>query len=237
MTALLNSLGYYRGIIRSDTALDIKGDQFRTTVNFTVDPGKLITLDSIVYNLRDSAPHLPQIDTLQAITINSLDQRLIKKGDPFSKPLISSELDRLSDVYRNNGYLRFSKEQLLGVWDTVGLALLRPTFDPIEQAQQLEVLRRRRENPSADLGIRLKPNPDILRLTRYYVGTVKVYPDYNSDTATLQPTIDTLTRNKYQFISYENLLNQGSFSITFICVEVLYTGKVIFWKPRINSIQ
>ncbi|MFL5811499.1 MAG: BamA/TamA family outer membrane protein [Flavisolibacter sp.] len=205
MTALLNSLGYYRGNITSDTVLNIKGDQFRTTVNFTVDPGKLITLDSIAYDLRDSAPHLPQIDTLQMITVNSLDQRLLRKGDPFSKPLISSELDRLSDLYRNSGYLRFSKEQLLGVWDTVGLALLRPTLDPIEQAQQLEVLRRRRENPSANLGIRLKRNPDILRLTRYYVGNVKVFPDYNSDTAVYQPTIDTLTRNKYQFISYENL--------------------------------
>jgi outer membrane protein insertion porin family len=205
MTALLNSMGYYRGDIRSDTVLHIKGDQYRTTVNFYVDPGKLITLDSIAYNLRDSAPRLPQIDTLQAITENSLGQSLIKKGDPFSKPLISSELDRLSDVYRNNGYLRFSKEQLLGVWDTVGIALLRPTLDPIEQAQQLEALRLRRENPKADLEIRLKPNPDILRLTRYYVGTVKVYPDYNSDTAFYQPTIDTLTRNRYQFISYEKL--------------------------------
>ena len=205
MTALLNSVGYYRGDITSDTVLDIKGDQYRTTVNFNVNPGKLIKLDSIWYDLRDSAPRIPEIDTLQIITENSVDQKLIKKGDPFSKPLISAELDRLSDVYRNNGYLRFSKEQLLGVWDTVGLALIRPTLDPIEQAQQLEYLRRRRENPVADLEIRLKPNPDISRLTRYYVGTVRVFPDYNSDTAFYAPTVDTLTPNKYQFISYEKL--------------------------------
>ncbi|MGZ5190377.1 MAG: hypothetical protein ACXWCZ_05110, partial [Flavisolibacter sp.] len=205
MTALLNSLGYYRGDITSDTVLNIKEDQYRTTVNFTVDPGKLIKLDSIWYDLRDSAPRLAAIDTLQIITENSLDNKLIKKGDPFSKPLISAELDRLSDVYRNNGYLRFSKEQLLGVWDTVGLALLQPTLDPFEQAQQLEALRLRRENPIADLEIRLKPDPDISRLTRYYIGTVKVYPDFNIDTIYYKPTFDTLTPNRYQFISYQKL--------------------------------
>lgn len=205
MTALLNSLGYYRGDITSDTVLNIKDDQYRTTVNFKVNPGKLIKLDSIWYDLRDSAPRLPAIDTLQIITLNSLDQKLIKKGDPFSKPLISAELDRLSDVYRNNGYLRFSKEQLLGVWDTVGLALLQPTLDPFEQAQQLEALRIRRENPIADLEIRLKPDPEISRLTRYYIGTVKVYPDFNSDTIYYKPLFDTLTPNQYEFISYQKL--------------------------------
>ena len=92
MTALLNSLGYYRGDITSDTTLNIKDDQYRTTVNFKVNPGKLIKLDSIWYDLRDSAPKLPAIDTLQIITENSLDKKLIKKGDPFAKSPISAEL-------------------------------------------------------------------------------------------------------------------------------------------------
>src|SRR5829696_192823 len=38
MTALLNSLGYYRGNIAADTNVKVKGDQYRTTVSFKVDP-------------------------------------------------------------------------------------------------------------------------------------------------------------------------------------------------------
>ncbi|HEU4470016.1 MAG TPA: BamA/TamA family outer membrane protein [Flavisolibacter sp.] len=206
MSALLNSLGYYRDSISVSDSVTVEDGQQRTTVNFTVIPGKIFTLDSVWYNLLDSVPYSPDIDTLQKITMASMEGRLLKKGDPFSKPLISSELDRLSDVYRNNGYLRFSKEQLLAVWDTVGIAALRPTFDPIELARQLEEQRKRRENPTADLQIRLRPNPDSLRLNRYYVGTVRVYPDFNSDTAFYEPTITRVgTSTPIEVISYQGL--------------------------------
>lgn len=205
MQVLLNSLGYYRDSISYDTTMKIVDDQYRTTVNFNVVPGKLVRFDSVWYNLLDSITYTPQIGTLQKLTINSLGEAAIKKGDPFSKPLISSELDRLSDVYRNNGFLRFTKEELLGVWDTVGIALLRPTLDPIEQAQQLEALKLRRENPTADLEIRLRPGSDTTHFTRYYVGNVSVYPDLNNDTALYRPTIETLSKDRYQFISYEKL--------------------------------
>jgi outer membrane protein insertion porin family len=205
MEALLHSLGYARDSIGYAAKIDTVGDQYRTTLNFTVVPGKLIRFDSIWYNLLDSVPYSPQIDTLQQLTLQSLNQGLIKKGEPFSKPVISSELDRLSDVYRNHGYLRFSREQMLAVWDTVGINLLRFTTDPTEQLQQLQALRRRRENPTADIEIRLRPEPDTSRLVRYFVGTVKIYPDFNSDTALFKPRTDVLTRNRYEFISYKQL--------------------------------
>lgn len=209
MNALLNSLGYYRDSITYDTTVKVVDEQYRTTVNFNVVSAKLFKLDSIWYNmLADSSEETVATrnatrDTLQQITLNSLDQKLIKKGDPFSKALLSQEINRLSDVYRNNGYLRFSSEELLVVWDTIGLALIRPTLDPIEQAQQLEALRRKRENPTADVEVRLRSNLDTSHLTRYYVGNIKVYPDLNVDTSLYYPTIDSV--GKYKFISYENL--------------------------------
>src|SRR2546423_3626625 len=88
MHALLNSLGYYRDSIGYDTTMKIVENQFRTTVNFHVYPRVMVRLDSIRYNIAN--------DSLQQITIQSLGQALVKKGDAFAKPLISSELDRLS---------------------------------------------------------------------------------------------------------------------------------------------
>ena len=214
MSTLLNSLGYYRDSIRADTSLDVvmsdkpEKTQQRVTVNFYVTPGTLIRLDSVWYDLSDSNQNHRRVDTLQEITRNNLENRLLKKGEPFSKPLISAELDRLSDVYRNNGYLRFSKDLLLAVWDTVGIGLIRPAIDPAEQLELLERLRQRREKPVADVEVRLRPEPDSLRLTRYYVGVTRIYtdlPNNPDDTLTLPSRTDTLTRNQYQFISYQNL--------------------------------
>jgi outer membrane protein insertion porin family len=203
MRALLNSLGYYRDTITFTPVIKKQDDELRTTVNFTVKPGKLIRLDSVWYNLLDSVAYRPEIDTLQKITIASLNESFVKKGDAFAKPLISAEFDRLSDVYRNNGFLRFSREELIALWDTVGINLLRPTIDPIEQAQQLAALRKRRENPIADMEIRLRANPDTQRLTRYFIGKVTVYPDYNLDTAFYSPYRQTA--GEYDFISYQRL--------------------------------
>ncbi len=55
---------------------------------------------------------------------------LVKKGEPFAKAPISAELDRLVELYRNNGYLRFGREDLYGLWDTLDVSLLRPLWTP-----------------------------------------------------------------------------------------------------------
>lgn len=195
LQALLNSLGYYRDSITYDTSLQIEQDQYRTVLNFKVDAGKLIQLDSVSFTVGH--------DTLQKITNVALRESLLKKGQPFAKPLISSELDRLTDVYRNNGYLRFSRDELVAVWDTVGLALIRPTIDPFEQAQQFEALRRRREAPTADVEVRLRDNKDTSHLVRYYVGNVVIYPDLSADTSLYIPT-STFIKG-YEIVAYKAL--------------------------------
>jgi len=204
MRTMLNSLGYYRDSIGYKVQIDTLNDQLRTRVDFTVYNAQLFRVDSISYNmLKDSADETvisPARDTLQQLTNESLGAALLRKGDAFSTPVLAQEIGRLTDVYRNNGYLRFSSEEMLVVWDTVGLALIRPTLDPIEQAAQLEELRRRRANPIVDVEFRLRTSPDTSRHTRYYIGEVRVFPDLTSDTALYYPVHDTV--RGYEFISY-----------------------------------
>jgi outer membrane protein insertion porin family len=194
MRALLHSLGYYRDTISFDTSVNYSGDQYRTIVDFNVKPGRVVHIDSIWYNLEDT--------TLQKITEEAKKESVIKKGEPFAKPLVSTEFNRLVDIYRNNGYLLFSFDDLLAVWDTVGLALLRPTLDPIEQAEQLAELQRRRANPTADVEVRLRANNDSTHLTRYYIGNVTIYPDLAPDTALYQANEKIV--DDYRIISYFN---------------------------------
>jgi outer membrane protein assembly factor BamA len=198
MRALLNSQGYFRDsinyIVKIDTAKN--GRQLRAYVDFYVYPRTVTRLDSIAYNLNADTSRMTQrqrqnLDTIQKITVSNQQGSLIKKGDPFSIYKLSAERDRLANVYRNNGYLRFSEEELLVLWDTVGIDLLRPTLDPIEQATLLQRLAERRANPVADVEYRLRQNPDSTRITRYYVGNVTVYPEFTSDTSAFYRYTDT----------------------------------------------
>ncbi len=177
MRALLTSLGYFKDTITYKSTVDTtRSDQLRTTVDFNVTPGKVVRIDSFSYNIKQ-----PE---LQSIALANQQDAYVKKGDPFAKAAISVELDRLVDLYRNNGYLRFSREELIGLWDTLDVSLLQPTLDPFEQLELLEKLRLRRENPTANLEIRLRPGFDSTRLTKYYIGNVTVYPDITLDTST-----------------------------------------------------
>lgn len=208
MEAMLHTLGYLRDSIHSSFSIDTVKDQYRTTINFDAYPNPLFKLDSITYNLLDSVPYSPNIDTLQKLISQTPDQRIVRKGNPFSQYLISSELDRITDLAKNNGYLLFTKEQLLAVWDTVGRSILTATTDITEQLRQLQELKQRRENPTASLEIRLRSNPDSLKFTRYYIGQVTIYPDTDIDTfQNKKHFADTtvLTKNQYRFISYYNL--------------------------------
>lgn len=212
MRALLNSLGYNRDSIDYVARIDsTNNDQFRTSVDFTVYPGKLTRLDSISYNLIGdtvvSERQLTELQNLQRLTEESLAETVVRKGEAFSKNTLATERDRLADVYRNNGYLRYSQEEMLVLWDTVGIGLLRPTLDPIEQARLLEQLRRRRENPTADVEFRLRENPDSTRITRYYIGNITVYPDLRVDTALYDRSEQQI--GDIRFVSYQNLFKNN----------------------------
>lgn len=176
MRSLLNSLGYFRDSIYYKDTIILKGkDQQRAYISFFVQPGKVVKLDSISYNLKQAE--------LQSITLANLQESLLKKGEPFAKTSVSLELDRLVDLYRNNGYLRFNREELKGVWDTLDINLLSPSLDPFEQLQVLQRLKEKRENPTANLEIVLRPGFDSSKLVKYYVGNITVYPEFSPDSA------------------------------------------------------
>ncbi len=196
MRTLLNKIGYFKDTITYTTSVKIVDkEQYRTTINFEVNPGKLVRLDSISYGIEQ-----PELQTL---TLANLKESYLKKGDAFDQSAISLELDRLVELYRNNGYLRFSREELVGVWDTLDVSFLLPTFDLFEQLEALRKLKDRKENPKANLEIRLKPGLDTSKLTKYFVGDISIYPDFSRDTLG-RPRKEVMV-NGVNVIYYRNL--------------------------------
>lgn len=203
MRALMTSLGYFKDTISYKVTIDtLEKSQYRATIDFDVRPGKVVRIDSFAYNIRQAE--------LQQLAVSTQNEARIKKGAPFAKTAISDELDRLVTLYRNNGYMRFGREELIGLWDTLDISLLQPAFDPLEQLEQLQKLRERRENPTADLEIRLRPGFDSSKLRKYFIGNITVYPDISLDTADIQPRTVKLPEN-ITLISYKNLFKPKIF--------------------------
>ncbi len=201
MKALLNANGFYAPNIRDTIIYNTKHkgepkEEQRVTIRFIVKPGKQLVFDSVGFSL--TTPELQQI------TMDSREQSLIKVGKPYSRTILASEINRLVDSFRNNGYYRFSKEDLYVEHDTVFAALIDPSLDPIEQAELLEKLRQKKENPAVTVVVRQRPVRDSSHLRKYYIGEVTVYPDLpvGLDTGYVRP--DTTLINQIRFISRTN---------------------------------
>ena len=197
MVSLLNSLGYYDPVINDTIRTDTVRTQYRTTINFRVIPGKNLKFDSIGYSL--------ETPELQALALQYIKGSLLKKGQPFSKQVVSSEIDRLVNIFRNNGYYKISSKDIYAEKDTVLAALLDPTLDPFQQAQLLEELKKRRQNPTITLVIKQKPVTDSSIIQKYYIGKVTVFPVMQllSDSSSHLKS-DTVTQSGIAFISKYN---------------------------------
>ena len=220
MVALLNSSGYYAPVIKDTFRIkEVRGKKLkfkhwhfikvpyaesRVYIDFRVWPGKQLKFDSIGYDL-----HTP---ALQALALQSRGQSLLHKGKPYSKQVLSAELDRLVQLFSNNGYYYFAKEDLVVVRDTVVAALIDPNLDPFEQAALLEQLKKKREHPTINVMIEQRPIKDSNRIKKYYIGHVTVYPDLPilllEDTVTVN-RIDTSTAKNFTIISRSDKFKPG----------------------------
>ncbi len=188
MSALLNASGFYSPVIRDTFTIDsskrmvtsftrrhwpqlpfYREQQFRVTVTFRVKTGKELKLDSVGFAL--TTPEL------QTLTQQKKNESLLLKGKPYSRESLSAELDRLVELFRNNGYYRFSKEDLYIEQDTVIAGLIDPLLDPFEQAKLLEELKVRKDNPTINVVVKQRVPRDSTHLKKFYIGEVTVYPD------------------------------------------------------------
>lgn len=132
MQNYLYSEGYYQSVFSDTIKIDSTADrtQKRAEVTIKIAPGKPVIIDSLGYQLNDT--------TLQRIALRKQKStKIIPHKTKFTQQAVSDELDRLIGVYRNNGYYKMSKNNLIASADTADANLLRLTLDPLEQAVKM----------------------------------------------------------------------------------------------------
>jgi len=199
-------LGYYRSTVSYKVDTLNVGKQQRVHVLYTVEPGKPTLIDTFSYNINRP--------DLQYLALNNKKYSLLQQDKPVTKAAVLGEISRLVDIYRNNGYYRFTSEELRMTGDT-SLAVLTNINDddPFSQVEALVQAQQKKDSPKIKLALVLNPPKDTNKLKQYYINNVYILPDYNPLTDSLSdPTFqERVTQKDKYIIKYHNKLFRTGF--------------------------
>ena len=170
MKGSLVHLGYYSAEVDFEADTSAVGNQQRVAVKYTVTAGNPTLVDTISYRLKQ-----PE---LQQLAIDTRSKSYLAKGKPVSKSDILGEISRLVELYRNNGYYKFTSDDLTLRGDTTIAALTIISDDPFENLQLLEEANQLRDKPTIKLAMVQNPVTDSARIRKYFIDSIIIYPDF-----------------------------------------------------------
>ncbi|HEV8080399.1 MAG TPA: BamA/TamA family outer membrane protein, partial [Chitinophagaceae bacterium] len=200
-TSMVN-LGYYSAKTSYKYFIDSsKQLQKRVTTTYEVNAGKRTLIDTFAYLL--SKPELQQL------ALQTKNESPLQKNTPVTKAAISQEAARLVDLYRNNGYYKFTTEELRVTGDTTIEALTTVSDDPFEAVRLLAEASEKRNKPTIRLGMLLNKSADSTRLNKFYVRNIYILPDYIAGDNYLDAPIPGNISDGY-FIKYHKKIFRNS---------------------------
>ncbi|MBL7727478.1 MAG: hypothetical protein JNM68_07335, partial [Dinghuibacter sp.] len=178
--------GYFRGGATTYRLDTLNKETGRLELTFTVRPYKNHRIDTVIYDIQDSS--------LQELAMRHRDATLIFKNDLYSQELLNAERNRLANLYRNNGYLRITRDNFKVIADTINRSLFVFTTDPLEQAALMYEASKFDENPTTTVTFTLNTPLDSSRLKKYYIGNIDIFPD-NADRDTIPPNSERINNH------------------------------------------
>jgi outer membrane protein assembly factor BamA len=149
-------------------------------------------IDSVIYDIQD--PELAAKG--EALSRGSL----LTKNKIYSNTLIGEERSRLTKEVRNQGYYKFSADNISFELDTINKAYFRNLGNPFESAIDFITLAGNNKKPGLNVKVIIHPGDDSLAFRKYIFNKVVVFPDYNTDTSDLsQGPLVTKTINDIEF--------------------------------------
>ncbi len=197
-------LGYYQA--KDSVVIDtVQADnQQRVSVKYIIDAGNPTLIDTISYNLKKN--------DLQRLADSTKSESLLVQGTPVTKAGVLGDISRLVELYRNNGYYKFSPDDLKMRGDSTILSLTNISDDPFENLRLLAEATEKRNKPTIKLSMVLNPVGDTMRLQKFRINNVYIYPDYSSsDTLNFNSYKEDTTKRLGYFIRYHKKLFRNGF--------------------------
>ena len=218
MKNTLTHLGYYRAkdSFKADTAtLKLltyhfpfkfkKETQQRVSVKYILEAGNPTLIDTFTYNIKNI--------NLQLMALQTKKQSLLIKSNPVTKTDVLGEISRLVELYRNNGYYKFTPDDLKVLGDTSIEALTNISDDPFENLKKLAEANQKRNKPTIKLAMIQNPLSDTARLKKYYIDNIFISPDFTAADVTASPKY-TDTVNGYIIKWYHKRLFRNDYLLS-----------------------
>ena len=223
-TSMVN-LGYYSAKADFTYRINTKRGQQRVTVDYTVDAGRRTLIDTFAY--------LIDKPELLALAQQTRSQSPLQKNAPVTKAAINQESARLVDLYRNNGYYKFTTEELRVTGDTSIEALTTVSDDPFETLRLLTEATAKRNKPTIRLGMQLNRTADSTRLNKFYIRKIYILPDYQPGDTLNDPSFTENISGEY-VIRYHKKLFRNNLLVKNMYV---HTGDVYRQEDYFNTIN
>lgn len=149
--------------------------------------------------------------TINSIVKASMDETLLKEGQPFSMNLLQQERSRITNVLRDKGYYKFTQENIVDFsLDTFNKDLIKYIDNPFESAINFLALQKMQKKPTLDINIVIRDEvKDAYK--QYKINNVTIYPDFQGRQDARDSTMKERTINgvKFRYHNYfvkENVL-------------------------------
>ncbi len=210
--------GYFYAKITDTYAVKNK----RAYVTYTVEPGINYLINNVYYITDDT--------TIAKLIKAGATGTFLKKGKEFTYSLTGEERARLVTDIRNNGYYKFTQDNITFVIDTVDKSIFKNVESPFKTAVDF-VSTNENKKPVLDLEVHIQMADDSAAFTKYVINSINIYPDFNSpadlrDSSLLRKQIDKLIFRyhkpyvhpwvlyKHIYMSPGNLFNQTDYDRT-----------------------
>lgn len=196
MVTSLNNIGYYQPEISYtfDTVIKENVQQKRIIVNYDVITGKRTRIDTVAY-LFDQRE-------MQRLADSTKENTWLPEGEPITKSAVIDETNRLTNLFRNHGYYKFTADEIRVTGDTSIAALTTITDDPFEQLRLLAEANEKRDKPTIRLGYQLNDTSRKSNLRKYFVNDVYILPDYHQGDTYLDSSLHLQSLPNYKILTH-----------------------------------
>lgn len=204
MKSFLFNQGYFNAVI-TDT---VKFSRKRAYTEYYIVTGLNYLIDKVSVDADDS--------TIGSIIRNSMSQSLFVKEKQYTKVLADDERTRIIALLQNNGYYKFSQDNLSFELDTVNKEKFRDAENLFESAINFITLQRRQKKLSLDIKIIIRAESESIGYQQYRIGRMVVFPDYIDrsvayDSNMIVRKLDSITYRFNKYYVRENILHKQMF--------------------------
>ncbi|MCD6013552.1 MAG: surface antigen [Flavipsychrobacter sp.] len=159
--------GYFYAKV-TDTYLVKKKKAYAT---YTIEPGINYQINDVRYYIDDSE--------IARIVRKGAGGTILKKDREFTYSLTGDERNRLVNDIRNNGYYKFTQENITFIIDTVDKSIFKDAESPFKAAVDF-VSAIDNKKPTLDLEVHIQLADDSAAFTKYIIKNINVYLDFVS---------------------------------------------------------